>query len=114
MISKFCGIADDGTIPLRPPQYFLDRIILAARNNDVTDLKNMIFDHLQGEKTTLYSVDKVVTEMGADPVNDAIPVEYLNTLEATGLPPGNLHLKVGCPLILLRNLAPSRGLCILG
>lgn len=129
------GIADNGTIPLRanmacpdienlinyvypqisgptpPPQYFLDRIILAARNNDVTDLNNTILDRLQGEKTTLYSADKVVTERGADPVDDAIPLEYLNTLEATGLPPGNLHLKIGCPLILLRNLAPSRGLC---
>lgn len=52
----------------------------------------------------LYSADKVVTKRGADLVDDAIPVEYLNTLEATGLPPGNLHLKIGCPLILLQNL----------
>ena len=75
------------------------------------DLNNTILDHLQGEKTTLYSADKVVTERGADLVDDAIPVEYLNTLEATGLPPGNLHLKIGCPLILLQSLTPSCGLC---
>ena len=75
------------------------------------DLNNTILDHLQGEKTMLYSADKVVTKRGADLVNDAIPVEYLNTLEATGLPPGNLHLKIGCPLILLQNLTPSCGLC---
>ena len=66
--------------PIPPPQYFLDRIILAARNNDVTDLNNTILDRLQGEKITLYSADKVVTEMGADPVDDTIPVKYLNTL----------------------------------
>lgn len=30
---------------------------------------------------------------------------------APGLPPGELSLKVGCPLILLRNLSPDRGLC---
>ena len=130
-----CGIANDRTIPLNanmacpdiknlidyvypqisgptpPPQYFLDHIILAARNNHVTDLNNTILNHLQGEKTMLYSVDKVMTEMGADPVNDAIPVKYLNILKVTGLPPGNLHLKVGCPLILLQNLTPSQGLC---
>ena len=28
-----------------------------------------------------------------------------------GMPPGEIHLKVGCPLILLWSLAPIRGLC---
>jgi len=38
------------------------------------------------------------------------PVEFLNSLEHTGIPPRKLELKVGLPIILLRNLYSS-GLC---
>lgn len=32
-------------------------------------------------------------------------------ISGSGLPPGELRLKPGCPFILLRNLSPSEGLC---
>ena len=32
-------------------------------------------------------------------------------MKISDLPPGELKLKVGAPIILLRNLAPSQGLC---
>jgi len=38
-------------------------------------------------------------------------VEVLRSLKPSGFPPGKLHLKMGCPLILLQNLAPGRRLC---
>lgn len=53
-----------------------------------------------------------VSEQGADgDDDDPIPPEILHELDIPGLPPGELHLKVGCSLILLRNLAPGSGLC---
>ena len=39
------------------------------------------------------------------------PVEYLNSITASGLPPHNLLLKVGAPVILLRTLNSQKGLC---
>ncbi|KAG5544316.1 hypothetical protein RHGRI_016912 [Rhododendron griersonianum] len=39
------------------------------------------------------------------------PNEYLNSLDPTGLPPFKVELKVGCPIILLRNIALKDGLC---
>jgi len=37
------------------------------------------------------------------------PVEQ--SLDTPNLPPSKLHLKVGVPIILLRNLRPHQGLC---
>ena len=42
---------------------------------------------------------------------DHVPVEYLQSLNPASLPPSQLHLRVGAPVILLRNLDPKRGLC---
>lgn len=60
--------------------------------------------------TSVYSclsVDSVLQES-----NQALyPIEFLNTLNISGLPPHNLNLKVGLPIIMLRNLNPNEGLC---
>jgi hypothetical protein len=105
----FPGI--DGPTP--PPNFFLERTILAARNGDVDGLNDDVLTRMVGERKTFISADKVTTEAGADDptVHDAMPSEYLRSLDASGLPPGELSLKAGCPIILLRNLAPSAGLC---
>ena len=94
-----------------PPSYFLDRIILAARNSDVDNLNTAILQRFPGEQQTFYSADAIETEPNVYTDSHNIPVEYLRSITASGLPPGELHVKPGCPLILLRNLAPARGLC---
>jgi hypothetical protein len=52
------------------------------------------------------SVDATIIESGADNLN-MHPIEFLNSLDMAGLPPSKLHLKVGCPIMLLRKLAPK-------
>jgi hypothetical protein len=37
--------------------------------------------------------------------------EFLNTLTPNDLPPYVLKLKIGCLVILLRNIDPANGLC---
>ena len=39
------------------------------------------------------------------------PVEYLNSINCSGLPLHKLQLKVGCPVMILRNLNPREGVC---
>jgi len=56
----------------------------------------------------LRSVDSVSKE---DAMHHAYPVEFLQQLNASRLPPALLCLKVGSPVILLRNLDPGEGLC---
>jgi hypothetical protein len=97
---------------IQPPEYFLQRSILAPRNKDVDGINLDILDRMPGEEIVFLSADSVENEAGADgDLNEALPVEYLRTLDASGLPPGELRMKLGCPLILLRNLSPANGLC---
>jgi len=53
----------------------------------------------------LHSVSK------EDEMHYAYPAEFFQQLNASGLPPALLYLKVGSPVILLRNLDPGEGLC---
>ena len=39
------------------------------------------------------------------------PQEFLNSLNISGLPPHELHLKVNTPVMLLRNMDPLKGHC---
>jgi hypothetical protein len=98
--------------PAPPPQYFLNRMILAPRNSDVNDINDALLDRMNGDIKTFHSADEVIHEPGADD-NGCLPItpEFLRSINSTSLPPGELKIKVGCPLILLRNLSPSNGLC---
>ncbi|GFS87017.1 ATP-dependent DNA helicase [Trichonephila clavipes] len=77
-----------------------ERAILAAKNLNVDAISFKIQQSLPGNEITFKSIDTVV-----DPdevVN--YPVEYLISLDLQGIPPHNLRLKIGSPIILLRNL----------
>ncbi|XP_048514974.1 LOW QUALITY PROTEIN: ATP-dependent DNA helicase pif1-like [Athalia rosae] len=83
-------------------QWMCQRAILAARNSSVDDINNQILTKLPGDTVTYTSIDNVM-----DP-EDAVhyPQEFLNSLNPSGLPPHSLKLKIGAPIILLRNLKP--------
>jgi ATP-dependent DNA helicase PIF1 len=83
---------------------FKDRLILAAKNEDVREIMNPILAMLSGVVTVKKSIDIVVD---ADEVV-SFPPEFLNSLDSAGLPPHRLLLKVGPPIILLWNLDPPK------
>jgi len=84
----------------------LDCIILCPRNDEVHDISEAILQQFNPttEIHMLRSVDSVSEEGG---MHHAYPAEFLQQLNASGLPPALLCLKVGCPVILLRNLDPG-------
>ena len=87
-------------------------MILAPRNSDVGELNQWILDRMSGDVQQYISADDMICEVGADPEHDEdIPVEFLRSVNSSSLPPGEVNLKVGCPIILLCNLSPSQGLC---
>ncbi|KAG2194274.1 hypothetical protein INT47_009684 [Mucor saturninus] len=89
------------------PQFLMGRAILTPKNTEVSRLNNLIIDQFPGELKEYKSVDQGTNE------DDllAYPIELLNSLDPGSLPPHNLRLKKGCPIMLLRNLDPKNGLC---
>ncbi len=60
-------------------------------------------------ETRVYqSADSAIIQ---DSESDQIPVEFLNAINISGLPVSKMTLKVGCPVMLLRNLSTKDGLC---
>jgi hypothetical protein len=100
------------SVPPPPPEYFLNRMILAPRNSDVDAVNETLLDRMSRDFKTYYSADHIIHESGADDCSNLpLTPEYLRSIKSTSLPPGELRIKVGCPLILMRNLCPSNGLC---
>ncbi|XP_067129653.1 uncharacterized protein [Centruroides vittatus] len=85
-------------------QWLSARAILAAKNNDVNDINFSIQNRIPGEATTYKSIDTVINQ--DEVVN--YPTEFLNSLDLPGMPPHILTLKIGVPIILLRNINPPR------
>ena len=62
---------------------------------------------LQERDQTFLSADMAIEQED----QSSYPTEYLNKLTPSGLPSHKLTLKVGCPIMLLRNVNPSIGMC---
>lgn len=92
-----------------PDKYFADRTILCSKNDDVDDVNAAILHRFPGNMKEYHSSDNVVDSGEAGPL--LYPPEYLNTINCGGLPLAKLHLRKGCPVMLLRNLNASEGLC---
>ncbi|KAJ1284859.1 hypothetical protein BS78_03G237300 [Paspalum vaginatum] len=94
------------------PEYIKERAILATTNELVDEINNYIITLLPTPEKEYLSADTISKCM--DTVNDAnilYPVEYLNTLTANNYPLHRLKLKIRVPVMLLRNLNQSLGLC---
>jgi len=97
--------------------YLMQRNILAPKNTDVDEVNNVILESLSEESHTYLNANSLApTKEGATVIagismDSLYPVEFLNTLRFSGIANHELQLKVGVPILLLRNLNQSIGLC---
>lgn len=89
-------------------KYFGERAILSPKNVDVNAMNDLVMMRVPGDERTYLSADSVSFD---DEHAQHYPIEFLNTLEMSGLPTHELKLKVGACVMLLRNLDPDNGLC---
>ncbi|GFW65337.1 ATP-dependent DNA helicase [Trichonephila clavipes] len=81
-----------------------ERAILTPTNDSANNINNFLLNKLTSKHAKYESVDIVME------AKDAVhyPVEFLNTLNPPGMPPHVLNLKIGAPIMLLRNLNPPK------
>jgi len=95
----------------------MQRNILTPENIDVDEINNAILKSLSEESHTYLSANSLApTEKGGSVVarvsmDSLYLVEFLNTLRFSGIANHELQLKVGVPILLLRNFNQSIGLC---
>jgi hypothetical protein len=91
--------------------------ILAPKNTDVDEVNNAILELLSKKLHMYLNADSLAPiEEGASVVarismDSLYPMDFLNTLQFSDIANHKLELKVGVPILLLRNLNQSIGLC---
>uniref|UniRef100_A0A0L8GMG3 ATP-dependent DNA helicase n=1 Tax=Octopus bimaculoides TaxID=37653 RepID=A0A0L8GMG3_OCTBM len=106
------GTADNLTTAVFPDlhinyqnlNWLCESVVLALKSTFVAKLNENLLRSLLGNFHTYKSVETVVDQEEA--VN--FLREFLNSLDPSGLPPHQLHLKIGALAILLRNLESPR------
>ncbi|GJX72168.1 DNA helicase [Tanacetum coccineum] len=87
-----------------------DELCIPDNDNAIHQLINFIYDDETFQTPAVEDLQKKHGNDGGE-TELLYPTEYLNTLKFAGLPPHSLELKVGEPIILLRNLNLTGGLC---
>ena len=77
-----------------------DGCIYTPLNKDVRIINDICIEKYPGESKTYLSADSILE----DDHKEAVPTEYLNTMNPSGLSDHELTMKVGAPVMLLRNL----------
>lgn len=91
---------------------FCDKAIVCPKNETADEINKLILDSLPGKPTIYLSLDSIIPHTNSrGDVEVLYPPEYLNLLNFSGFPCHNLQLKVGAPVMLLRNMNQMAGLC---
>ena len=87
--------------------WLCDRTVLCPTNDAVEEVNNIILKQFPGNEVVYRSSDRLIDIEKSH----QYPVEFLNSISASEMPPHRLCLKKGCPVMLLRNFDPQNGHC---
>ena len=79
-----------------------NKAILCLKNSHCLEINNKIIQQLPGSEMTYPSLDSTVVEDESERMRYS--VEFLHSIEMTGLPPQTFCLKLGAVVMLIRNL----------
>ncbi|KAF7807730.1 ATP-dependent DNA helicase PIF1-like [Senna tora] len=88
--------------------YFRERAILSPTLDDFAQVNEFMLGLLPGEERKYLSSNAICNQ---DQLTEVYTTEFLNTICGSGLPYHQLKLKVGAPIMFLRNIDRSMGLC---
>ncbi|KAL7145491.1 hypothetical protein ABFS83_07G088000 [Erythranthe nasuta] len=92
--------------------YFQGREILAPTNECIESVNDHLMSILPGEEKVYLSSDSMCRDEHTTEDNAEIySTEFLNTIRCSGVPSHALRIKVGAPVMLIRNIDQARGLC---
>ncbi|KAI3879717.1 hypothetical protein MKX03_028415 [Papaver bracteatum] len=92
--------------------YLKERCILTSKNDTVEEINDRMISLLPGEEYTFLSSDSVSPlSRNFNTAEVVFTQEYMNSQKISGVPNHVLRLKIGVPVILMRNLNPSAGIC---
>ncbi|XP_022030336.1 uncharacterized protein LOC110931242 [Helianthus annuus] len=92
--------------------YFRDKAILAPKNEVVHEINDRLFSLFPGDEKEYLSSDSLCLTEDANPTQQRIySPDVLNGLKVSDLPNHRLVLKVGFPVMLLRNINQRNGFC---
>ncbi|XP_057246964.1 uncharacterized protein LOC125491907 [Beta vulgaris subsp. vulgaris] len=92
-------------------KYFQERAILAPTNEIVEKVNDHVLSTIPGDEKIYLSCDAISKDEGNLGAHDIYSTEFLNTIKCSGLPNHSIKLKVGAPIMLLRNIDQTSGLC---
>jgi len=85
---------------------------LAPKNTIVEQINEYMLDLIPGEEKVYLSYDSTISQdKDGNVIDDIHTPEFLNTIVVSGIPNHKLRLKVGVPVMLLRNIDQRAGLC---
>ncbi|XP_074291351.1 uncharacterized protein LOC141618142 [Silene latifolia] len=91
---------------------FQQRAILAPTNEIVVKVNDYVLSKMVGVEKEYLSSDSISKAKGyASEQEELYSAEFLNSIRCSGLPNHKVALKIGTPIMLMRNLDQSAGLC---
>lgn len=105
-------IYDQPTLHTPSAATLQQKAIVCPKNETAVIINSAVLEMVQGDTTTYASYDQVTPAGNTGAETEMLyPQEHLNTFKLSGFPPHQLEIKVGAPIMLLRNINVAGGLC---